>query len=247
MKLSIFLVVSFMSYFSYGQTIIFNPATSQAQAGKVVYSFTIHDSSQHKNLTDSDLNITHEKVLHFLAYDESLTQFQHVHPEFDGKNWNVELDFKTNGNYKIWVQGETKKGTAEFSVMQALQVTGGAPALAAPIELGDVRSGVSGVTKVELSNMKLKSGNMVMLDLMVSQTDGNDPKLEPYLGAFAHVIAVPLDGSDLLHVHPMDGNMPNMGMLHTTFPAEGDYRLWVQLSNNGEVVTIPLSVRVFKK
>lgn len=244
MKALVFLLTSLVSYFSYAQTITFNPLVNQAQAGKVKYNFNL--VSQNKNLTNSDLNITHEKVLHFIAYDQSLTQFQHVHPEFDGKSWNVDLEFAVNGDYKVWVQGETKQGGDEFSIMQTLSVTGGATALPAPTALGDVRTGVSGVTQVELSKLKLKAGKMAMLDLMISQTDGNSPNLAPYLGAFAHVIAVPLDGSELLHVHPMDGNTPNMGMLHTEFPNAGDYRLWVQLSNNGEIVTVPLSVTVSK-
>ena len=39
---------------------------------------------------------------------------------------------------------------------------------------------------------------------------------------------------------------PNTGMLHATFPAAGDYRLWIQLMDRGELKTVPLSVTVSK-
>jgi opacity protein-like surface antigen len=245
MKLFGVFLLTVCSFMSLAQAVDLVPISQQAIAGNIVYSFTLVDGN--KNISDSDLNISHEKLIHFIVYDKSLTQFEHVHPVFDGKKWNVELNLGTNGDYKVWAQGELVQGSTEFSVNNNLKVTGGAPELPAPVELGDVRKGVAGITQVELSNAKLKEGKMAMLDLTITQTNGVDPKLEPYLGAFAHVIAVPLDGSDLIHVHPMDGSMPNMGMLHTEFPLAGDYRLWVQFINNGDVLTIPLSVRVYKK
>ena len=74
--------------------------------------------------------------------------------------------------------------------------------------------------------------------------DGTTPQIEPYLGAFAHIIATPSDGDALIHVHPI-GTGPSQGMLHTTFPAAGEYRLWIQFIDDGNLKTIPLSVKVF--
>ena len=46
------------------------------------------------------------------------------------------------------------------------------------------------------------------------------------------------------HVHPMTSPEPNEGILHTTFPAAGDYRLWIQFKDGGELKVVPLSVTV---
>jgi hypothetical protein len=60
----------------------------------------------------------------------------------------------------------------------------------------------------------------------------------------AHVVAVPSDGTWLLHVHPMDHGVPNQLMLHMEFPLAGDYRIWIQVVNGGALRVIPLSVTV---
>lgn len=83
-----------------------------------------------------------------------------------------------------------------------------------------------------------------MLKFKVSRSDGLTPIMAPYLGALAHVIATPTAGDELIHVHPMEGEQPNTGMIHATFPAGGEYRLWVQFIEHDDLKTIPLSVIV---
>lgn len=209
---------------------------------KLSYSFNLVDDKTTKSISDKDLIETHTKILHLVVYDASLNEFNHVHPEFNGTSWNVELNLPVSGSYKVWAQGKTLNGK-EFSVSRSLAVENGEPEIAVA-SLGDVRVGTDGTTQVELANTKLKAGKMAMIDFMVTRTDGSVPSLSPYLGAFAHVIATQLNGNDLIHVHPMEGNDANMGMLHATFPLAGEYRLWIQFIDNGVLKTIPLSVVV---
>ncbi|MDZ4084216.1 MAG: hypothetical protein U1E10_14835, partial [Bdellovibrionales bacterium] len=110
-----------------------------------------------------------------------------------------------------------------------------------PPVLGDRRSGTIGVSSVEIGKTKITAGKMVMLDLKMSRTDGTAPQLTPYLGAFAHIIATTSDGDELIHVHPM-GTTATAGMIHATFPAAGDYRIWIQYIDSGRLITVPLSV-----
>ncbi len=216
----------------------------QYPAGQFEYSFQLFDTVANKPLSDQDLNESHTKKLHFIAYDAALKEFNHVHPTFDGKVWRVMLNLPVNGKYFLWAQGELLDQT-EFSTSIGAMMKGGQSEN--PIQpLGDLRSGVDQNTKVILANTKIKVGKMAMIGFTISRTDGQDPVLTPYLGAFAHVISTPMDGDELTHVHPAEGNKPNTGMLHATFPAEGDYRIWVQLVDRGELKTIPLSVSVVK-
>lgn len=221
------------------------PEIQKASAGKVIYQFQLVDTKNNKLITDQDLNISHEKKLHFMAYDPSLKEFQHVHPEFDGKLWNVELNFSVDGNYWVWAQGELSIDKEEFTSSNRLDISGGAPAWPMPPDLSDVRTGVSGISKVEISNNKIVAGKMTMLMVKLTRTDGTDAQIQPYLGAFAHVVAVPEDGDALMHVHPMDGAKPNEGMIHATFATAGEYRLWIQFDDGGDLKTIPLSIKVF--
>lgn len=209
---------------------------------KISYSFQLIDDKTTKSISDNDLIETHTKILHLVVYDASLNEFNHVHPEFNGTSWDVELNLPVSGSYKVWAQGKILNGK-EFSVSRSLTVENGEAEI--PIaSLGDVRVGTDGTTQVELANTKLKAGKMAMIDFTVTRTDGTAPSLSPYLGAFAHVIATQLNGNDLIHVHPMEGNDANMGMLHATFPLAGEYRLWIQFMDNNVLKTIPLSVVV---
>lgn len=218
--------------------------TGTATAGTIDYTFDLVDTKTGNTLSDSDLGITHEKVLHLVIYDSTLNEFQHVHPEYKSSHWTATVTLNVNGDYWFWAQGQIKSGKTDFSSPARLSISGGSPAWTAT-PLKDVRHGESGASVVDLGADKIIAGNMVMLDVTMSRNNSTDPNLSPYLGAFAHVIAVPESGDSIIHVHPMDGDMPNMGMLHATFPMAGKYRLWIQFIDDGDLKTIPLSVEVF--
>lgn len=218
-----------------------------AQAGVIKYSFQLVDTERNKVLEDSDLKISHEKKLHMLAYDPSLREFQHIHPEFDGKTWVAEVSLSVNGEYWIWLQGELESDGEEFSSSERLVIQGGQAAWPMPPILGDQRQNIDGNSRAELSQGRLVAGRSAMLNVTFSRTDGSSPELSPYLGAFAHIVVVPEDGDSLIHVHPMAGNKQNQGMIHATFPRAGDYRVWVQFMDGGILRIVPLSIRVATK
>ena len=219
-------------------------AQGNYSAGDIHYSFQLFDDQANKALSDTDLVETHTKILHFITYDSSKNEFNHVHPTFDGKMWAADFKWTKNGVYFVWAQGQLKDGT-EFSTFVKTQVVNGAAEIPV-VDLGDHRKASDHSTVVELDNSQLKAGKMAMLNFKVTRDDGQVSQITPYLGAFAHVIAVSPDGDELTHVHPMQGSKPNTGMIHATFPTGGDYRIWVQLMDRGELKTIPLSVTVSK-
>ncbi len=219
-------------------------STAQFTAGQFSYGFQLYDNDTKKVLTDSDLNISHTKKLHFIAYDPALKAFTHVHPEYVDQIWKVNLNLPINGQYFLWAQGELLDKT-EFSSMTRMTVAGG-KSENLKVVLGNKRTGSDQGTQVKLASAKIKAGKMAMINFTVSRLDGTKPVLTDYLGAFAHVIATPNDGDALNHVHPMSGSKPNTGLLHATFAEAGDYRLWIQLLDGGLLKTIPLSVTVLK-
>lgn len=219
-------------------------STAQYTAGQFNYGFQLYDNDTKKVLTVDDLNESHTKKLHFIAYDPALKAFTHVHPEFDGQIWNVSLNLSVNGQYFLWAQGELLDKT-EFSSMARATIAGG-QAENPILPLGDIRTGSDQGTQIKLASTKIKVGKMAMLNFTISRIDGTKPVLTDYLGAFAHVISTPADGDALNHVHPMAGSKPNTGILHATFDDPGYYRIWVQLVDGGVLKTIPLSVTVTK-
>lgn len=224
--------------------IVLEPEIVSTNAGNIQYKFQLIDTASDILIGDQDLVVAHEKKLHFIIYDSSLNEFQHVHPAFDGAVWSVDIQVGVNGNYLVWAQGELASDGEEFSSISSLDITGGASAWPTPANLVDQRAGRSGVSSINLSKNKLVAGKMSMIDLKISRTDGSTPQLEPYLGAFAHVISVPEDGDSLIHVHPQQVGSSS-ATLHTTFPKAGMYRLWIQFIDGKDLKTIPLAVKVF--
>jgi len=248
-KLLILCAFAFLNFNVYAHDgedrIVLEPEVTMVSAGRVVYKFQLLDTEAKKVLGDPDLKISHEKKLHLLAYDPSLQEFQHVHPLFDGEFWTVELNFIVNGDYTIWAQGELASDGDEFSVSSRLSVSKGKTSWPAPPVLTDIRSNEDKFSVASLDKQKLHAGRHTMMTLFLSRSDGSTPVLTPYLGAFAHVIAVSADGNSLIHIHPMSGETPDQGMLHVTFPNIGFYRIWIQFVDREELKTIPLSVQVF--
>lgn len=249
-KMSVILTVLFVGLMSFADqghsSRVEIRAQSQASiiAGESVYTFKIFDNEQNKQITDQDLNVSHTKKLHFIIYDAALKEFRHLHPFFENSNWQTLINLPKNGQYFIWAQGELIDGTA-FSISTKAQVINGEPENQ-NLALGDIRSGSDKKTILDLAKTKIKAGKMVMLNFKVSRNDGLEPIVTPYLGALAHVIATPSSGNELIHVHPENGDVHNTGMMHATFPKDGEYRLWVQFNDRDELKTIPLSVIVYK-
>jgi hypothetical protein len=215
------------------------------EAGKVKVSFILQ-TGDGTEVTDQDLLITHEKLLHFQIFDEALVEFRHVHPEYSTtqKRWTVETDLPTNGNYKLFAEG-TLTDEDEFTAKGKLTVQGGVAANSVPLELGDHRQGESTGAVATLSDTVFKAGRMTGAMVKISRTDGQTPVITPYLGAPAHVTGTPLKGNLLVHVHPMAESPESAELaLHLTFPKAGDYRVWVEFVEGGVYRLVPLSVTV---
>jgi hypothetical protein len=221
-----------------------SPSTSSVVAGTMDFNFDLVDTKNNVVVTDKDLEVSMEKKLHFIVYDESLGEFQHIHPEFVNGHWDVTLKVTRNGGYWLWAQGQLAVDQVDFNASTRLTVTGGTVANPLPPKLGDVRRGVDGKSVVTLSG-KVVAGQMAMLKLEFSRLDGTAPVLTPYLGSPAHIIEVSSDGDAIIHAHPMAlSGQPTKLMLHTTFAEKGDYRVWVQFVDGGMLKVVPLSVSV---
>ena len=214
-------------------------------AGKFSYNFQVYDELAKKIIKDTDLEVFHEKLLHFLVFDPALKEYQHVHPEFDGEKWTVELNLPVNGNYWIYLQGMSAANKKEFTINTRLNVNNGQTAHPV-LPLLELRMGNDGISAVSLSGGVLRANREAMVMVNISRTNGTTPQITPYLGAKAHVVVVGNQGKSFLHAHPMDTENPLQMMAHVNFPKEGEYRVWVQFIDDKELKTIPLAVKVVR-
>lgn len=213
------------------------------KAGQINYQFDLVDTKLRTVLGPQDLAIVHERPVHVFIFDTSLNEFHHLHPDFQNNVWNSSLTLNRNGQYRVFVQGTIKADGEEFTAKSSFAVNEGIDAHPLPPVLGNVTEGRDGSSIVKISG-KARPGKMAMLYLNFSRTDGTPPQIENYLGAKAHIVATPSDSDSILHVHPMDGENDIQMMIHVTFPAKGEYRLWVQFIDQGELKTVPLSLKI---
>ena len=103
----------------------------------------------------------------------------------------------------------------------------------------------------------MRAGRETMLVFAVMQSGQPFERLEPYLGAKGHLVALREGDLAYLHVHPTDDGMDMEGdgsmdmqmndneiMFAATFPTTGRYRLFLQFKTDGEIRTVSYTVEV---
>lgn len=88
----------------------------------------------------------------------------------------------------------------------------------------------------------LKAGAASELTLSVSKDGKPVTDLEPYLGAYGHLVALRSGDLAYLHVHPHDGRPGPEVSFTATAPSTGTYRLFLDFKHDGEVRTAAFTV-----
>ncbi|GAB3879926.1 hypothetical protein [Terrabacter terrigena] len=183
-------------------------------------------------------DMQHEKRLHLIAVRRDQSGFQHVHPTLaaDG-TWSTTLDL-TPGTWRLFADFKASGGTpltlgSDLSVAGAFEpVPAAAPSRTAVVD---------GYT-VTLTG-DLVAGRDARLGLTVTKDGRPVTDLDPYLGAYGHLVALRDGDLAYLHVHP-DGE-PGDGrttagpevVFHTPVPTAGGYRLHLDFQHQGVVRT----------
>ncbi len=143
--------------------------------------------------------IEHEKPLHLIVVRRDGTGFQHVHPELDVSTgaWTTEVDLRP-GDWRVladFVPAGTDEGLtlgADLAVPGAFE-----PAAVAP----ETRTAEVGPYTVTLDG-DLTAGADAELTLSVERDGRPVTDLQPYLGAYGHLVALRDGDLAYLHVHP---------------------------------------------
>ncbi|RIQ20317.1 hypothetical protein [Jiangella rhizosphaerae] len=190
----------------------------------------------------TEFDVEHEQELHLIAVRRDLTGYQHVHPvrAADG-TWSVPLDL-TPGEWKLFADfsthGEAVTLGTDLSVPGDYQP--------APLPAAGTTAQVDGYT-VTLDG-ELHPGEESKLTLSVSRDGVPVTDLEPYLGAYGHLVALRDGDLAYLHVHPEgepgDGVTPSGPdvSFFATAASVADYRLFFDFEHDGVVRTAEFTV-----
>jgi hypothetical protein len=182
---------------------------------------------------------SHEQELHLIAVRRDLSGFQHVHPVLGADGvWTTPLSL-TAGSWRVFADfvpaadGENRILGADLAVAGDFTPT--------PLPAESRTSEVDGYT-VTLDG-ELTAGAESELTLSVSRDGRPVTDLQPYLGAFGHLVALRTGDLAYLHVHPADdGEAGPAVRFFTTAPSAGTYRLFLDFKHGSVVRTAAFTV-----
>ncbi|MFT3660257.1 MAG: heavy-metal-associated domain-containing protein [Gordonia sp. (in: high G+C Gram-positive bacteria)] len=199
-------------------------------------TFQIRDDS---GAPVADYTPTHEKDLHLIVVRTDGAHFRHVHPTLDEATgtWSVPWRWETAGTYRVYTDFTPAGDDAEGVTLSRLVDVGG------PVELARTEptrtARVGGYTVTLAGDLVPGSSNTVTASVT---RDGRPvTALQPYLGAFGHLVALREGDLAYLHVHP-EGAAPKPGetsgpdiAFAATPSTPGRYLLYLDFQVDGTV------------
>ena len=175
------------------------PAATTFEAGrKQRLDFTIHGPGGAPVTTYA---VVHDKPLHLVIVRRDLTGFQHLHPVMapDG-TWSVDLTLAEPGSYRMVADFTALVGGSQVATTLGSDLTVAGDY--SPVTLPDpVRAATTqGYTLAYEGTPGTESTQPLLLT--VTDAAGKPAKLEPYLGAFGHLVVMRRGDLAYVHVHP---------------------------------------------
>jgi hypothetical protein len=186
-----------------------------------------------------DFDEQHGELMHLMVVRRDLVHYQHMHPSLgDDGNWAVSLALPEAGVYRAF---------ADFSVGGEALTLGtdlAVPGTFEPARLPDPTD----VARTEDYEVILEAGTPTagtegFLAFRITSGGREVERLEPYLGALGHLVALREGDLAFLHVHP-SGGVGGRLTFHAVFPSMGRYRLFLQFAHEGRVRTAGFTVEV---
>jgi hypothetical protein len=182
------------------------------------------------------------KLLHLIVVRTDFTGYQHLHPTLDREGtFSVDVATPTPGRYRA---------IADFVIdgrkyVVGTTLTAPGDATETPLPSPALRGSVDGLD-VELQRPAvLEAGHEAQLTFRVTRDGHPVRELQPYLGAYGHLVALRAPELAYSHVHP-NGEDRSSGAI--TFDVEleepGTYRLFLQIQIRGRVHTVAFTQTV---
>lgn len=180
----------------------------------------------------------HEKLMHLFVVSEDLEFFAHVHPIFqpDG-TFTLPMRFPHGGMYRLLADYYPLGSVPQLSV-QTLYVSGKSePAHLSPSVSPQKDANLGASLRLDPSELLAGFESKLFYDLTPAEG------LQPYLGAWGHMLAVSEDLIDMMHLHPflLTGSTVQFNAI---FPRPGLYKIWTQFQRLSVVNTIVFTVSV---
>lgn len=218
---------------------VLSPVRAPAAVGELgELSFQIQDAS---GSPVTEYTTAHDKDLHLIVARSDGSQFRHVHPVLDEPTgtWSMPWEWAEAGSYRVFADFTPAGADASgLTLTRTVQVAGEFSPVAPQLTQVDQVDGFTVTVEGEML-----AGSSSELTITVARDGEPVTTLEPYLGAFGHLVALREGDLAFLHVHA-EGEDPEAGdsagpeiVFAAEAPTSGRYLLYLDFQVNGEVHT----------
>jgi hypothetical protein len=206
-----------------------------------------------------DFAIAHEKIMHFIIVRKDLTQFQHLHPNFNQETgeFNLNLIFAEQGPYRFFADFTPAQDNPQklpLAVLNDLSVGDLSNYKPEELILDTTKEKIVSDYKITYTfPNEIKSTIPITYSLLIEQN--NQPIiLENYLGALGHSIILKETTLTYIHTH-VGQNVQSHGQttnsqesnkvdFSAVFPEPGIYKIFSQFQYQGKVITTDYTIQV---
>ncbi|MBM7440594.1 hypothetical protein [Streptomyces sp. HB132] len=217
------------------------PRLEAAQPGEL--RFTIRDRAGRQVTA---FQREHDKELHLILASRDMATYRHLHPtRADDGTWSTPVKLPAAGDYRVFADfTPAGENAADLTLGADLAVSG--PYKAAEPPKPSRTASVDGYTVSLNGTLRPEAPEHITFSVRKDGRPVTD--LQPYLGAYGHLVALRAGDLAYLHVHPDgepgDGSTkPGPEVSFTaTAPSPATYRLFLDFKHDGTVRTAAFTV-----
>ncbi|MDO3684600.1 hypothetical protein [Micromonospora sp. C28ISP2-4] len=188
--------------------------------------------------------VVHDKPMHVIMVRRDLGGYRHLHPTMaaDG-TWSVPITAPEAGPWRMYADfTAVADDGGQVAVVLGADLTASGAYRPRPLPAAATSATVDGFTVGYAGTPEV--GKSVPLRFRVTGADGAAAALEPYLGAFGHLVALREGDLGYLHVHPEPVRDGDDVTFWLTAPGPGSYRMFLDFQVGGVVRTAEFTLTV---
>ena len=216
--------------------------------------------------------IAHEKLMHLIGVRKDLTNFLHLHPEYNEATgeFTVDIPFPEDGQYRLFpdftpsVDNPDKQPVTLFTDIMVGNLSNYKPQSLVP---DTEKKKTFGEYEVSFDLPKdLQKGGEFTYGVTIEKDGTPVTNLETYLGALGHSVILKEGTLTFIHTHALSSSSQDSTIgghamqdsqadtkkqgpkieFSTTFPKAGVYKIFTQFQHQGKIMTIDYTVEVKK-
>ncbi|MEV6517038.1 hypothetical protein AB0M37_14765 [Micromonospora chalcea] len=229
-----------LSVTSAGYTLV--PSNAELTAGRSgELRFQIRDD---KRRAVTRFAVVHDKPMHVIVVRRDLSGYLHLHPTMaaDG-TWSVPLGPLDPGAWRMYADfTAVADDGGQVAVVLGADLAAPGAYRPRPLPAAATSATVDGFTAAYTGTPEV--GRSVPLRFRITGADGVTAPLEPYLGAYGHLVALREGDLGYLHVHPEPVRDGDEVTFWLTAPGPGNYRMFLDFQVGGVVRTAEFTLTV---